>query len=352
MKMKFNIIITLLFCLNFLTFIISEETERSKTTNTLPERNKKMFPESSTLKDSNDGNIASLTQHPIICSDPNSALSGFQLWGKFGYKSNSIAYQWKCNKIRVTPGAKPTKGDYDGKFFEINKKNPVETLRNINFKCPKKDSIMKGFVLVKKGNKLTTKTTCIKAKISECRKYNLKFKNVKFGYVGKSDISQLGQFKLKLKHWQALQQVKGDYEKGDFRYRIKLCNIGDLPSKAYRAAEDANGGKKMKVLYSNPVVLRKGDDYCKNSCKVNMTEKKSKCLEYGVIGCSTCDTVLPKTDPKYQSSQNICNTYCNIYTKANSCKFYEFKVVVRKKKIKTSDLQAFNLADVSHKNIK
>jgi len=203
---------------------------------------------------------------------------------------------------------------------------------------------------------VTTKTTCIKAQVKECTKMNLNFKNINFGYVGKASISQLGQFKINLKPWQALQEVKGDYEKGDFRYRIKWCNIGTKPARAYAemaAREDANKKNgKMKVLYSNPAVLKLGDDYCQKTCKEQPAEKKAKCLEYGVIGCSKCVSNLKPTDPKYKYSNQICNTYCNKYASSQFCRFYEFKIVVKKKSIDSEALKAFNLLKVAHKNIK
>jgi len=352
MKMKFNNVITLLLCLNLLTMVISEQSERVGTSNTLPSRNKKEFPETSALKDGKKGNFYELASHHIICADASGALAGFQLYGKFGYASNSIAYQWRCNKARVTPGAKPVpnSGKYDKHYIKVNPKNPVETLKELSYKCPK-DSVIKGMVMVRKGDTVRTSTTCIKAQVTECTKQDLKFKNINFGFVGKASVSQLGQFKINLEPWQALQQIKGDYEKGDFRYRIKWCNISDKPASSYPKKNQSND-RKMKVLYSDPATLRAGDAYCQQNCKMNLTEKSRKCLEYGVIGCAVCDSILKPNNPKYQYSQSICQTFCNKYKKTEFCRFYEFKIVVKKKKIDTNALKAFNLAMVAHKNVK
>ena len=351
--MKFNAIISMLICLNFLMFTISETATKSETTNTLPGRNKKDYPESSSLKDGKRGNFYELANHPIVCADPSSALQGFQLWGKFGFVSNSIAYQWKCAKVRAAPGAKPTAGEYDKKKIKVIANNPVETLKDLNYKCAK-GSIIKGMVFERKGDMINTKTTCIKAQTKECTKLDLPFRNINFGFVGKSAVSQLGQFRVHLQPWQALMAIKGEFTKGDFRYRIKWCNIGDKPAAAYVNKNGREGveGPKMKVLYSDPKNLKIGDDYCQTKCKTNLTEKSKKCLEYGVIGCSVCDSILPPADPKYKASQGICNTFCNIYKKTNFCRFYEFKIVVKKKKISTAYLKAFNMAMISHKNIK
>ena len=87
----------------------------------------------------------------------------------------------------------------------------------------------------------------------------------------------------------------------------------------------------MKVLYSDPATLRAGDAYCQQNCKMNLTEKSRKCLEYGVIGCAVCDSILKPNNPKYQYSQSICQTFCNKYKKTEFCRFYEFKIVVKKK---------------------
>ena len=348
--MKFDIFISMLLCLNMLTFIITEHTGRSLVRNNLGARNKKDFPDTSPLKNGNKGDFFELTNHPIVCTDPNAALSGFQLYGKFGYDSNSIAYQWKCNKVRITPGAKVTSGLHDKKSFKVYDKDPVKTIHKLNYKCPK-DSIIKSMVMERKGNTVNSKTTCIKAKVTECTFTQTKFKNINFGFVGKSSISQLGQFKLNLEPWQALQKVTGDFEKGDFRYRYKWCNISDKLASSYPKKNNGSGGK-MKVLYSNPKTLKMGDDYCSAHCKPNFTERSRKCLEYGVIGCSTCDSILKPTDPKYKFGQSICNTYCNKYKKTESCRFYEFKIVVQKKRISTIALKAFGLGKVVHKNIK
>lgn len=367
MKMKFNtnILISFLLCLSLISLITANTAEMSSntfeernrnlemTSNTLPGRNKKEFPMTTPLKDGKKGNFFELAKHAIICPGKNQALGGFQLYGKFHFVSNRIAYQWRCHKAIIDKSAKVTKGKYDGKKIKVELKNPVKTLENLKFKC-KKNQIMKGFVMQKIDNNfVTTKTQCVEAKVKECQKESLKFKNINFGFVGKASVSQLGQFKLDLQPWQALQEVKGDYEKGDFRYRIKWCNIGSKPARAYaEMAAKAEKGKKMKVLYSNPATLKVGDEYCQKNCKINLTEKSRKCLEYGVIGCSVCDSALKPNDPKYKYSQSICQTFCNKYQKSEHCRFYEFKIVVKKKKIDSNALKAFNLAMVAHKNVK
>ena len=344
--MKFNAIISMLVCLNFLFFTISENVLRSKTSNTLPGRDAKNFPETSALKDGKKGSFLELANHPIICADPSSALVAFQLYGKFGYASNSIAYQWRCQKVRVAPGTKPHAGVYDKKMHKIITKNPVETLKLLSYKC--NDSLIKGFVIVVKGLEVHTKTTCIKAQVKECTKQDLSYKNINFGFVGKASVSQLGQFRVSLEPWQALQNIKGDYEKGDFRYRIRWCNIGDKPKSSYPSKNGSHA--KMKVLYSDPKSLKLGDEYCQKNCRTNLTEKSRKCLEYGVIGCSVCDSLLKPVDPKFKASQAICQTFCNIYKKTTYCKFYEFKIVVKKKHIPTEYLAVFKMASITHKN--
>lgn len=108
----------------------------------------------------------------------------------------------------------------------------------------------------------------------------------------------------------------------------------------------------QKVLYSNPKILKEGDKFCQTKCKINTKDKTRKCLEYGVIGCNVCDSNLKTSDPNYKNSQLVCNTFCNKYNKSKNCRFYEFSISVKKKKIPTSALKAFNLEKVAHRNVK
>ena len=107
-------------------------------------------------------------------------------------------------------------------------------------------------------------------------------------------------------------------------------------------------GNNYNNLYSNPETLKKGNQFCKEYCSPNLTKAKT-CLENRVINCNICDTKLPFNDPKFLQSRSVCKTFCNNHE--NTCKFYEFRLVVKKKKINSEFLKALNLSDVIHKNI-
>lgn len=190
-------------------------------------RNIKKYPQTTKLKVSVDGYATDLKHHQIKCPN-NSALTGFQLWGKFGLLKNKFALQYSCiSKSTITNSISTLRSN-----LQIYQKKAIslKNLFGLYMMCPK-GSLLKSFVLKENGKNIFYKYSCVKAQVGNCQGKILPFKPLKSGYMGAQSISQLDQFSIKATKGFGIQMLKGTRKGKMFTFMYVECKLNSIPKK-------------------------------------------------------------------------------------------------------------------------
>lgn len=204
----------------------TESESQTQTENKISGRDLINFSYASKLADSGSGNIFKLIQHPVDCKESQEAVSGFHLWGKFGILSNSISYEWSCQKANI-PAANPNVKSFTTNKITIDKsqeKNSADRLAELEIKCDK-GSVIKSFVLAKEKRQIYYKYECLEANTSNCRQDQTEFINIRTAFIAYKSITQLDQFKIKVANGRALRGIKAEKKGDQFKYIYQSCDI-------------------------------------------------------------------------------------------------------------------------------
>lgn len=330
----------------------------------LDKRNFKVYKLSTKLKDSKMGSILSLKNHEVECPSTN-VLTGFHLWGKKGYFSNDISFEYNCSpnkaiqKIEIKQKSKKVKIG--------NSKNSLDKLANIEVKCLN-GYLLKEFELEDSSNKIYWKYKCIQTYSEKCEEKFTDYRNARYGKIFFKSISGLSAHKIQVDKGYGLQGFKGQNQGSKFRVvytQCKFSDVGKTPNQPkekksfikrfIKKAKDIKKAIKnyfkritiYKVDNSKPTVHTKEEDmkinkfghqYCYKFCKA-VESRPKKCHEGKTKRCYGCVLKkVPDTVTKFKQNE-LCNDICSQTPNSSFCKFFPFKMTIKRKMIKIANLK-------------
>ena len=165
-----------------------------------------------TKKTSTDkGNIHKLSQFDVKCPK-GEVLSGYHMWGESNIlSSNQIGIEYNCVKIPDYNAQKnklnykvsnsfEVKGDVNDALLIISKKD-------LNIVCPDRQVISR-FAYISRGKSLGLQTSCVTAKVKDCKSVFTDEENIKTLNKFGRCINQYSQFYIDAEPKKILQKVR------------------------------------------------------------------------------------------------------------------------------------------------
>lgn len=190
-------------------------------------RNSQKYKYETKLDSTNFGSVFSLSDKEISCYDKKGPLTAFHLFGKFGFFSNLIGFEFNCvdNILVRNERFEFTSIRSDNKVDIVNKDASPRLLNNVDVDC--KDRFISSFVLKNNAKELYYDAKCVNLGIkpNTCETKNTAEVNPQWIGLGFDTVSNLDGIPVDSPPNKALVSFKLVEKNKKISYEYKACEI-------------------------------------------------------------------------------------------------------------------------------
>jgi hypothetical protein len=208
-------------------------------------RNAKKYKFDTPLVDGQRGSIYSLANHNIDCYNRDGPISGFHLFGKTGFISNSNAYEFNCLPISLPIKTLKGLNNSTDKVSISSSTDATKTLKNFNISC-NNNGFITTIKLNKEGNHIFYTYTCVELVQQNCEDLTTQKKGAAWFGIGSDSVTSLDQHYVDSPQNKALVSFRLEVEGDKIYYKYRSCSI------------DVEGTKRLSIKTNETSVRNNG----------------------------------------------------------------------------------------------